>query len=267
MLEFFRRSSARIENEMLACFSTFVSAKAPSWNTGEISQCSIPVEILDFAGQGIPLRFTNWVGQERYEPLDNPFLGNSQWLDWRTISVLQSDFIWMDSGEVVPSISPFNFAELNQQREAIQRKLEWCESVTVVFDALDAETFDQIQDGGWTYHLENAISVIFPFAASGNVAPFVSMFRAGDLVYTSFIDCVGSWFEKTGSLLIKCKRLGTLILTWLRSRRGLSNIGIFVTERSWYLHHSAHPPDGADKAVEGCFAAAMRRVCFWPLPA
>jgi len=149
----------------------------------------------------------------------------------------------------------------------LSEKLESSASVVVFEGSVDAKLFDNLPEGEWTYRLEDAISAIFPQAASGALATFESIYRSGELVYTSCIEYVSRFFERTYSLAQQLRYVGSLIITWFRSRKGLADtVGLFLNERSWFLHHSAHPPALSIKA-EGRFAATTRRVCSRPLPA
>jgi hypothetical protein len=236
--------------------------------------CSASAEILDAAGRVIPLSVRNVFNQHEnvigicnYELKWQPDGGSQWWLDTNTIAALQRRAIWMDDDSFIKPLAFASLGDLNQGRETLAEKLESASSIVVCEGSVDAKVFDSLPDGEWTYRLEDAISVLFPFAASGNVAPFVSMYHAGDLVYTSFIDFVERVFEETRSLLARRRYFGSLILSRLRSRKGLADtVDLFLNQRSWYLHHRAHPPELTIKA-EGRFAATTRRVCFRPLPA
>ncbi len=97
---------------------------------------------------------------------------------------------------------------------------------------------------------------------------FDLVYRAGKLVFESFIDYVSLICERASLCVRELRRVASLIARRLRSGKGTADaISIFVNERSWYLHHSAHPPATAVEAVEGRFAAALRRARFRPLPA
>lgn len=258
---------------MLTCF---LNSAVPAARLSNV--CTVPVcsaEILDATGRANPFLVLNNFGQyQEYGEICNYELGyqsdgRGSWLNRNTLAALQSDAIWMDDDSFISPLSFSSLARMNQAREALNEKLESAASIVVSewTVAVDAKVFDSLPDGEWTWRLEDAVSVIFPQAVSGALATFESVYRSGELVYTSCIEYVSRFFERTYSLAQQLRYVGSLIVNWFRSRRGLSDaVSIFVNERSWYLHHSAHPPAFSIKA-EGRFAAMTRRVCFRPLPA
>jgi hypothetical protein len=238
--------------------------------------CTAPVcsaEILDPSGRVNPFLTLNNFGQyQKYGDICKYEVGYqddgfSSWLNGNTLAALQSNVIWMDDNAFIPPLSLQTLAELNRRREALSEQLAAIEPIVVYEGSVDASTIFDGPDGEWTYRLEGAVSVLFPYAASGALATSEYVYRSGELVCTSFIEFVSRVFAHALSLAQQLRYIGSLIGTWFRSRKGLSDtVGLFLNERSWYLHHSAHPPELSIKA-EGRFAATMRRVCFRPLPA
>lgn len=153
------------------------------------------------------------------------------WLDRNTIAALQSSAIWMDDDSFIKPLSFASLGDLNQWRETLREKLESATSIVVFEGSIDANLLDKFPDSEWTYRLEDAISVIFPLAASGALATFESVYRSGELVYTSCVEHVSRFFERTYSLAQQLRNVGSLIVTRVRSRRGLADtLGIFLNE-------------------------------------
>ncbi len=153
------------------------------------------------------------------------------WLDRNTIAALQSSAIWMDDDSFIKPLSFASLGDLNQWRETLSEKLESATSIVVFEGSIDANLLDKFPDSEWTYRLEDAISVIFPLAASGALATFESVYRSGELVYTSCVEHVSRFFERTYSLAQQLRNVGSLIVTRVRSRRGLADtLGIFLNE-------------------------------------
>jgi hypothetical protein len=246
---------------------------ATQFNTGSaVAVCSPPsAEILDASGRGNPFLTLNSFGRyQKHRDIRNHELGYQShganvWLDGNALLALQSDAIRIDVNNfIMPLVT---LAELNRCHEVLSEQLDAIAPLVVYEGSVDAAGFFSGPDGEWTYRLEDAVSVLFPYAASGALATFESVYHSGELVYQSCIEYASFIFEQARSLVQQLRYIGSLIVTWFRSRRGLPDtFGLFLSERSWYLHHSAHPPAASIKA-EGRFAATMRRVCFRPLPA
>ena len=234
---------------------------------------SAPVEILGANGRVIPWSIRNsFIQYQSEENICNYDLGyqcdgTAIWLDGNTITALQSDAIWMDVNSSIKPLAFVTLDELNCRRQALSEQLDAIEPIVIYEGSVDAATIFSGPEGEWTYRLEDAISVIFPYPASGALATVDYVYRSGELVYQSCLEYASWLFQQARSLAQQLRHIGSLIGTWFRSRRGLSyTVGLFLNERSWYLHHSAHPPAVLIKA-EGRFAATTRRACFRPLPA
>lgn len=85
-------------------------------------------------------------------------------------------------------------------------------------------------------------------------------------------DDVNTFAKWTEALVTRLKQqlryVVSLAHAVFQSHKGLAEIpGVFVNERSWYLHHSAHPPERPVRAVPGCFPATLPGACFQPQPA
>lgn len=259
-------------------FTRSLNSAVPATRLSNV--CTAPAcsdQILDASGRVSPFLAGSGFSQyQKYGEILNYELGYRSdglrsWLNGSTFAALQSSAIWMDDDSFIAPLSLqslASLARLNHAREALNERLEAASGVILdgIF-TVEAEVFESLPDGEWTWRLEDAVSVLFPFAASGALATFESIYRSGELVFTSCIEYVSRFFAQTRSVAQQLRYVGSLIVTWFRSRKGLPDaIGIFVNERSWYLHHSAHPPELSIKA-EGRFAATKRRVCFRPLPA
>jgi hypothetical protein len=156
-------------------------------------------------------------------------------------------------------------ADLNEVRHILRTELDQLQLFVGAGVSIQADDF---QKRDWTQDLEDYASRQFGtwelWATSGTVV----LANRTDLVFTSLIDSLSNLVDRISSYA-QTLRCATLIVhRSLHSRRGLAEIiGIFVNERSWYLHHSAHPPEAPALAVEGRLPALMRRACSRPQPA
>jgi phytoene dehydrogenase-like protein len=167
---------------------------------------------------------------------------------------------------------------LHAVREALTKKIE---SFDIIFDCRDdASLFSYLPEGSWTFtieedlfgcaELERAVSAAVSEQCSQFVAMVVPVFdfayRAGELVGRSFIDSLFWLHVQLQSWIQQLRLVASLIARLFRSGKGTSTVSsVFVYQQSWYLQHSAHPPATAITAVEGRFAATLRRACFRPL--
>lgn len=212
----------------------------------------------------------DWFGTER--PSFDELLDRNAW----ATGLLKYNF-----GDLLSSSR--NLGALNTIREILNEKLEY---FSASFDCSDAVlhlshypegttwTFNK-SESDWTEiftpgyeYLDAFVSQQCPQSGSTVVTCLDYVYRAGELVYESFIDLV-SWInDHFHSLVYERRLVQSLISERLRSGKGTAAVtSLFVNERSWYLHHSAHPPEVAVKAVEGRFAATVRRARFRPQPA
>jgi len=173
-----------------------------------------------------------------------------------------------------------NLGALNTIREVLNQKLVYfsasfdcSDSVLDLADypegtwTLDASELAEIFTPGYE-HLDAFVTQECPQSGGGFVSCVNYVYRAGELFYESFIDQV-SWIDDHfHSLVYELRLVQSLISELFRSRKGTAAVtSLFVNERSWYLHHSAHPPEVAVKAVDSRFAATVRRARFRPQPA
>jgi hypothetical protein len=176
--------------------------------------------------------------------------------------------------------SNWNLGALNTIREVLNEQLDYfCATIDCSDSFLDITDYPE---GTWTFdasdwakvftpgyeHLDAFVDRQCPQSGSTVVTCFDYVYQAGELVYESFIDLI-SWINAHFHSLVYERRLvQSLISELFRSGKGTAAVtSLFVNERSWYLHHSAHPPEVAVKAVDGRFAATVRRARFRPQPA
>jgi hypothetical protein len=177
-------------------------------------------------------------------------------------------------------LSNVNLGALSRVRELLNEQLEY---YSASLDCLDGVLdLGDYPEGTWTFttydcaqiftpgyeHLDAFVTQQSSLSGSTVVTCFDYVYRAGELVYQSFIDRVSWARDHFHSLVYGLRLVHSLIAELFRSGKGTAAItSLFVNERSWYLHHSAHPPEEAVKAVDGRFAAIVRRVRFRPQPA
>jgi hypothetical protein len=250
----------------------------------EVHQSDQPASMLEafsgpqtLANNGNRSSFTQVIGN--WESLSIPF----KWVDrsdwhfdfWAPGFFAEAKF---NSAHILPS--SLNLDTLYIVRKDLNEKLK---SFSAFFDCAGmVKVFDDTEDEDWTFQmpawgqiqssdfiqLETFVVQQCQQFGSTVVSCLDYVYRAGELVYENFIDLV-SWInDHFHSLVQQLRLVESLISEVFRSGKGAAAVtSMFVNERAWYLHHSAHPPEIAVKAVEGRFAAAVRRVRFRPQPA
>jgi hypothetical protein len=162
-----------------------------------------------------------------------------------------------------------DFAQVNDWRYVVAEGLDELSLMTTFFGNTTMEPAvpanclisSPVLRMDWQVRLEEIVSD----SSLGLIAllPSDFIYRRGELIFASFL----MFLEQVGSFEQTLRRAASFVISFLRSRKGLASLfGAFVTQRSWYLRHSAHPPEVPDNAVDGRFPS-KRRTCFRPLPA
>jgi hypothetical protein len=119
----------------------------------------------------------------------------------------------------------------------------------------------------WESQLESIASLEM---SEERLAPVLSgfdfVYRAGELLFKSCVRYLTWLFDRLSYYAEMLEYAAAFVAAFRRFSKGLAAVvGVFLNERSWYLHHSAHPPEATGEAVKGRFPA-MLRACFRPLP-
>jgi hypothetical protein len=92
------------------------------------------------------------------------------------------------------------------------------------------------------------------------------VYQAGAFLFVVPARALAWLFERLRHYSRILRHATSFIIRFLRFWQWMAEVvGVFLNERSWYLHHGAHPPDVLGEAVEGRFPAILR-ACFRPLP-